>query len=131
MTSKELSQLYFLNREIQAEKNRLRELEALAEGCTARITGLPHVGGPNSKIENYAILISEQNDLINLKIKQSVIEYNRLTRFISDVEDSQMRMILQLRHVNGLSWRQVAEHIGGGNTAGSVRKAHDRFLQKN
>lgn len=41
MTKKELSQLYFLNREIEEQQRRLSELEAVAESCTATITGMP------------------------------------------------------------------------------------------
>ena len=91
--------------------------------------GLPHVSGAHDKIGDMAILIAEQRDLIDLKVRQSVIEYNRLNRYIAGVEDAQMRMILSLRYVNGLSWQQVVAQIGGGNTADGVRKAHDRFLK--
>lgn len=45
MTKKELSQLYWLNREIEEEKRKLRELEAASTSGTAKITGLPHVSG--------------------------------------------------------------------------------------
>ncbi len=76
-----------------------------------------------------AILIAEQRDLIELKVRQSVIKYNRLNRYIASVEDAQMRMIFSLRYVNGLNWQQVADHIGGGNTADSVRMSHERFLK--
>lgn len=34
MTLKELSQLYYLNREIEMDKRRLQELEAQAVSCT-------------------------------------------------------------------------------------------------
>lgn len=128
MTKKELSQLYWLNREIEEEKRKLAELTAAASGGVQNITGLPHVGG-GDKTGNLAILIAEQRDLIELKVKQSVIEYNRLNRYIASVEDAQMRMILSLRYVNGLSWQQVADGIGGNNTADGVRKSHDRFLK--
>ncbi len=53
-----------------------------------------------------------------------------VNRFIENVDDAQMRMILSLRFVNGLTWRQVARSIGGGNTEDSVRKACQRFLQE-
>ncbi len=129
MTKKELSQLYWLNREIEEEKRKLEELIAAASGYTQKITGLPHVGG-GDMVGNLATLIAEQRDLIELMKQQSVIEYNRLNRYIASVEDAQMRMILSYRYVNGLSWRQVAFNIGGDNTEDSVRKAHDRFLKK-
>ena len=130
MTKKELSQLYWLNREIESEKRRLQELQDAATGCTAKITGLPHVSGANDKVGNLAILIAEQRDLVELKVKQSVIEYNRLNRYIASVNDAQLRMILTLRFVSGTSWRQVAMHIGGGNSEDGCRKMVDRFLTK-
>lgn len=129
MTKKELSQLYWLNREIAEEKRKLEELQAAAAGCTQSITGLPHVGSVGDKISDLAILIAEQRDLINLKVRQSVIEYNRLNRYIASVEDAQMRMILSLRYVNGLSWQQVAFQIGETDESYPRRK-HNDFLKK-
>ena len=130
MTKEELSQLYWLNREIEEEKRKLHELEAAASGCTASITGLPHVMGAYDKIGDLAILIAEQRDLIDLKARQSVIEYNRLNHYIAGVEDAQMRMILSLRYVNGLSWQQVAFHMGQEGDGSTQRKQHDAFLRK-
>lgn len=75
-------------------------------------------------------MIAEQRDLIELKVKQSVIEYNRLNRYISETDDSLIRQILSYRYVNGLTWGQTAAHIGGNNTTDSVRMAHDRFISK-
>ena len=129
MTKKELSELYWLNREIEEEQRKLDELEAAATNCTAKITGLPHVSAAHDKIGDLSILIAEQKDLIELKIRQSVIEYDRLNRYIKDVSDAQMRMILSLRYVNGLTWQQVADSIGEGNTADAIRKKHDKFLK--
>lgn len=87
--------------------------------------------GVNQKVESYGILIAEQRELIELKIKQSIIEYNRLNRYIAEVADSLTRQIMSLRYVNGFNWTQVAMHIGGGNTPDGVRKRHDRFLESN
>lgn len=129
MTKKELSQLYWLNREIEEKKRKLSELEAAASGCTAKITGLPHVGGAHDKIGDLAILIAEQRDLIDLKVRQSVVEYNRLNRYIASVDDVQMRTILSLRYINGLSWQQVAFGIGETDESYPRRK-HNDFLRK-
>ena len=86
--------------------------------------------GAYDKIGDLAILIAEQRDLIDLKVRQSVIEYNRLNRYIAGVEDAQMRMILSLRYVNGLSWQQVAFHMGQEGDGSTQRKQHDAFLRK-
>ncbi|MFV0518833.1 MAG: hypothetical protein ACK5LY_01040, partial [Lachnospirales bacterium] len=130
VTKKELSQLYWLNKEIVIQKQRLDELECLATSCTSNITGMPKGMSGADKSSDYIAEIVDLKALIELNIKKCFYELNRINCYIESVEDSQMRMILSLRYVNGLSWQQIAFSIGG-NTAESVRKAHDRFLAKN
>lgn len=130
MTIKELSQLYHLNREIEQEKSRLQELEAAATDTSAKISGLPHVGGLSDKTA-IAAQIADSKAIIEAKIALSVVEYNRLNRYINSVEDSLTRQILSLRFVNGLSWNQVAASIGEGYTACSVRQIARRYIVKN
>lgn len=127
MTKKELSQLYYLNREIEQDKRRLQELEDASTGTAAKITGLPHIGGISDKTAIAAEIV-DCRAVIKAKTELSVVEYNRLNRYIASVRDSLIRQILTFRFVNGLSWRQVAENIGGGNTAESVRKICERYL---
>ena len=129
MTKKELSQLYWLNREIEADKRKLEELRLAAVSATAKITGLPHVTGVRDKVGEIAVLIEKQSRLIELKKKQTVIEYNRLMQYINSVDDSLMRQILTLRYVNGLSWQQVAFSIGESDESYPRRK-HNEFLRK-
>lgn len=130
ITKRELSQLYYLSREIERDKCRLKELEAMAEGTTQHMTGMPIAHGFGDKTARYAIEIIELKEIIECNVRRCMIEYNRLIRFISRVENSQMRQILTLRYVNGLTWRRIAMEIGGGNTEDSVRKMNDRFLEK-
>ena len=49
--------------------------------------------------------------------------------WVEGIEDSLLRQVIILRHVNGLSWRQVAREIGAGTTWDSLRKMHDRFIE--
>ncbi len=122
ITKRELSQLYYLSREIKRDKRRLKELEALAEGTTQHLTGMPIAPGFGDKTARYAIEIMELKEVIECNMRRCMIEYNRLIRFISSVEDSQMRQILTLRYVNGMTWQRIATEIGGGNTEDSVRR---------
>ena len=131
MTKKELSQLYYLNCEIEEQQRRLAELESVATSCTANITGLPKTDGIADKIAKYAIEIADLKGLLDLNLKKCFYELNRLNRYIQSVEDSQMRLILSLRYINGLSWRQIAFSIGGSTTEDSIRMLHNRFLKEN
>ena len=101
MTKKELSQLYYLKKEIKEQQKRLSELEALATSCTVKITGLPNGNGISDKIANYATEIADLKSLLDLNLKKCFYELNRLDRFISSVKDSEMRIILTLRYSQG------------------------------
>jgi len=130
MTKRELSQLYYLNREIKEQQRRLAELETAATSCTAAITDFRGISGIADKTSKYAIEIADLKVLIDLNIKKCFYELNRLNRYIQSVDDSKTRMVLSLRYINGFSWRQIAFSIGAGNTEDGVRMLHNRFLKK-
>ena len=127
MTKKELSQLYYLNREIEEQQRRLEELENLATSCNKQITGMPRSKGVSDKLSQYAAEIADLKGLIDLNIKKCLYELNRLNRYINSIEDSQMRMIFSLRYINGLNWRQIACSIGEYEES-YVRRKHNKFL---
>lgn len=131
MTLKELSQLYYLNREIEMDQRRLEELRAKSTSPgSPRFDGMPHSKSNVSKVERYAEEIADLEAIIAAKQQQCIHERNRLERYINDIDDSRLRMIFKLRFVNGLQWSQVAAHIGGNNTAKSVSKACYRYLDE-
>lgn len=131
MTVQELKQLYYLNREIEKQKQRLEELEAAATGATSRITGMPHDYSTSDKVGNYGAEIADLKASIQSNMERCWRELKRMNNYINSVDDSLTRQILTLRYINGLPWAQVAACIGGGNTEDSVKKVHERFLKKN
>ena len=129
MTKKDLSQLYYLNREIEEQQRRLAELETLSTSCTSQITGMPQISGVSDKIAKYAVEIADIKNLLDLNLKKCFYELKRLNRFILGIEDSQMRLILTLRYINRLSWQQVAISIGERDEQ-YPRKKHNVFIRK-
>ena len=129
MTKAELSQLYYLNREIETEQRRIAELETKATNISDKVSGMPGGSGISDKTA-IAAEIADCKAIVQAKAEQCIHEYNRLCRYIAGVDDSFMRQILQYRYIAGLSWTQVAMRIGGGNTPDGVRMAHDRFLRR-
>lgn len=55
---------------------------------------------------------------------------NQVEEFMYSLNDSYMRRIINLRFVQNLSWIQVAQRMGGGNTEDGVKKAFYRFMEK-
>lgn len=131
MTLKELSQLYYLNREIEEDQRRLDELKSQSRSISAqKITGMPRGGTiAGSAIDRYIAEIVDLEAIISAKITQCLHERSRLERYIAGIPDSLTRQIFTLRFINGLSWLQVALHIGG-NTADSVRMTCYRYIDR-
>lgn len=130
MTKQELSQLYYLNREIEQLKNRIAELECIAISSTSRITGMPHATEISDKVGRYAAEITDLKELLDLNLKKCFYELNRLNRYIASIPDSEIRMIISLRYINGLSWQQVAFSIGEHDEQYPRRK-HNKYLKNN
>lgn len=131
MTLKELSQLYYLNREIEMDQQRLRELEVKALPGAQVITGMPHGSGVSDVVGRYAAEIADLRGIIEAKHQQCLYERSRLERYIAGIDDSLLRQIFTYRFINGLPWHQVAACIGGGNTEDGCRKAVKRYLEQN
>lgn len=130
MTQKELKNLYTLNREISRDKERLVELEALSTSTSTHLTGMPHATSVKDRIGEYAAEIADLKALIELNIQKCWYELNKLNRYINTITDSQMRLIMSLRYINGMTWQQIAFHIGETDEQ-YPRKKHNKYLKDN
>lgn len=130
MTLKELSQLYYLNREIEQDELRLQELQARATQVTQQTSGMPRGGGDQQKIERYVADIIDLKAIIAAKQQQCIHEQSRLERYIADIPDSLTRQIFTLRFVNGLSWDACAAHLGTANTWKNLSNICYRYIKK-
>ena len=129
MTLKELSQLYYLNRELETDKERLAALRASASAPgSPRYDDMPKSQGFENRLERYIAEIVDLESIIQAKITRCLHERNRLERYIAEIPDSLTRQIFQLRFIKGLNWVQIAFSVGGGNTDEGVRKRVYRYL---
>ena len=131
MTLKELSQLYYLNREIERDQERLEQLRASVSAPGApNYDGMPKSPSFENRLERYIAEIVDLEAIIQAKITQCLHERNRLERYIAEIPDSLTRQIFQLRFIKGLTWTQIAFNVGGGNTEEGVRKRVYRYLEQ-
>lgn len=131
MTVNELSQLYWLNKEIEMDQKRLEELKAKKHSLSSpNFSGVSHGGDGTSRVEWLAVEIADLERIIQAKQQRCICEHNRLERYINSIPDSLTRQIFTLRFVNGLKWFQVAMEIGGKSTEDSVRKCALRYMNK-
>lgn len=129
MTLKELSQLYYLNREIEDLKFKISELEAKATDTSVKITGMPHSAGAGDKIGRAVAELDYYRAKLTDRLERWCIELIRLNDYISACPDSLTRQILTYRFVNGLSWNQVAANVGMSATEYSVKHIAYRYIK--
>lgn len=130
MTLKELSQLYYLNREIEMLKSKIAELEAQAANTANNITGMPKGGGISDKTGRIGTEIAYYKAILDERILLCRFTLIKLNEYISKCDDSFVRLILEYRFINGLPWQQVAANIGMSATEYSVKKAAYRYIKK-
>lgn len=94
------------------------------------ITGMPHAPGVSDKVSSLVIEIEDLKSRIDYLESVCAQEKKKLEEYISSIRDDQIRLIFRLRFVHCMTWRQVAETIGGGNTATNVKLICYRYLEK-
>lgn len=128
MTQHELSQMRILNREIACKKDRLHEFEILERGGRQKITGLARL-----KMDELTPTLQESIGILRRQIELDLLKCMGLLlnmeNFISSIDDSQLRMILSLRYINGLSWQQIAFSIGEHDEQ-YPRRLNNAFFKK-
>jgi hypothetical protein len=135
MTKEQLRQLRYLKSEIKLLKGQIADVEFAVvtdsvKGSDPRhpynertftITGVDY--------ESYRSKTKRLRRKLQRRVDELIDLVMEINEYIESIDDSLLRQIISLRHINGLTWGQVAASIGGGNTAESVRKIHDRYLQ--
>ena len=56
-------------------------------------------------------------------------EYIKALQYVDTLTDPYIRTIIMLRIFDGLTWRQIAQRLGGGNTESSVKMAYFRHFE--
>lgn len=90
-----------------------------------RIEGFPYADYEKRRrsLQSYLLKLEEMEErLLELT--------NKAEEYINSIEDSRMRRIVQYRILDGLSWYEVADRMGGKATSDSCRMYFERFFQK-
>lgn len=136
MTLKELSQLYYLKKEIKYDKRRLKQLETVTVDVqAAKLTGMPYtpplIYDPIAeKVVRLVDYKEELQEVLQEAVKRKRKAELKITNYIESIDDSFIRLIFKLRFIDCKTWWQVAWEVGGGNTSDTVRMCCTRFLRK-
>ena len=94
----------------------------------AHIAKVEGINGDDDKFDNHIINLElnrvrkmqDANDLALSQIRESV----------DNINDEFIKAIVTYRFIEGMSWRQVAFKMGGGNTEACVKMAYKRYIDK-
>ena len=128
MTLRELSIYYKLHERLERNRQMLSSLYATAGLGAQEITGMPHAPGVSDQVSSLLIEIEDLKERISHLESECAQEKKILERYIATIEDDQTRIVFRLRFVHCMTWPQVAEAIGGRNTANSVKLICHRYL---
>ena len=118
MTREELSRLRSIQKEIELIK---KELSAITEEyVTDRVTGSmtehPHIL-THFTISGYASgdcssKVKRLERKLKCKLDELMDERARIEEYIESIDNATVRIILRLKHINGLKWEQIGREIG-------------------
>lgn len=129
MTLQELSKYYKLHERLERNREMLSSLYAAAGPGAQVITGMPHAPGVSDKVGDLAAELWDLQSKIEHPEQRCAEEKKKLEKYIGGIKDDQTRMIFRLRFIHCMTWPQVAEAIGGRNTASGVRAVCYRHLK--
>ena len=129
MRLQELSKYYKLHERLERNREMLSSLYAAAGPGAQVITGMPHAPGVSDKVGDLAAELWDLQSKIDYLEQRCAEEKKKLEKYIGGIKDDQTRMIFRLRFIHCMTWPQVAETIGGRNTANSVKLICHRYLK--
>lgn len=112
MTEKDMGQMYYLNKEIKRLNEELNWMECKSMTKSPILTGMPFGGGVSDRTADYAIRIEEIRNLIDISVKKLLHTRAEIERFLQEIEDPELRLIIRLRSINHLGWQEIGEELG-------------------
>lgn len=111
MTIDELSKYHVIKVEIEQLKANLKELDDTTIG-SPKLSGMPqgsgHVGNP---VESLVIKKSKLEMILKKKQDKLLDEQLKIENFLETIEDSNVRVIIRARFIDGKNWHQIGKEL--------------------
>lgn len=134
MTREELDKLQNLQKEINVIKMQISSIDI--PFCHDKVVGSDSVF-PYTKrsftvkgydFDSYYAKLDRLNKKLEKKLNDLMDERDKITSFIETIEDPMLRMILTLKHINGLTWEQIGTKIG--YSPRQCRRKYKNFIER-
>ena len=130
MTLIELNRYFELVSNLARTKELLDNLRAAAYPASPALTGMPHAPGVKDKVGDLAVEIADLETRKEYIEQENEAQKSIVEEFVQTIDDPYLRTLFRLRFERGLSWKEVAYVLGGGNTEKNVKESCYRYLRK-
>jgi len=132
MTHKELKQIIYLKSEIITLSLRMKRSVQKSKDFIGDY-GYDYSSGQKNviTISGFPLPDEETRDKINQRVAELKALVVAAEKFISEIPDARIRVILSLRYLEGFTWHDIAKKIYKNMTADAVRKCTMRWFAEN
>lgn len=129
MTLQELNAHYELLEDLDNAQEMLATLHSKAQPGAQVLNGMPHSPGVRDRVGELAAEITDMEARISRLQARIAEEETPILDFVTSIENAEISLIIRLRFIRGLRWKEVAAHIGKWKTEASVRNLCYRYIQ--
>lgn len=129
MGIKDLNKLYYIKKNIKELEEELAELNNLG---AAPITDSIKGNKVSNPTESYVIKRNRILEKLNKVRHEYLEEYEKISDFINDIEDEEIKLIARLRFIKQKDWVYIAEEISPEDKTRdrtTPRKKINRYLR--
>jgi hypothetical protein len=129
MGIKDLNKLYYIKKNIRELEEELEELNNLG---AAPITDSIKGNNVSNPTEQYVIKRNRILEKLNKVRHEYLEEYEKISDFINDIEDEEIKLIARLRFIKQKDWVYIAEEISPEDETRdrtTPRKKINRYLR--
>lgn len=128
MTRRKLENWHYTEIELKRINDQLSELEGKALPKSPDWSGKGRSSSPSILLDRLVPEMIDQRRKLSEKRTTLTAELAEITEFMEKITDKQVKLIITLRCRDCMSWWEVADEIGGKNTADNCKKRYYRFI---
>lgn len=112
MKLNELCQYRFLLKEIKKQEDELEHLRTKAEKITPTLSDMPRQTGVSDRVGTCGAVIADLSEEIEKNISECQRLRLSIEKYINSIPDSETRLILRMRFIEGEGFREIADELG-------------------
>lgn len=111
MTVEELSELYYINKEIEQIQKELHDLKNKNFFKNSILSDMPKGGERLDEFVTYVDDVRTLENMLQYSLKKLQYKRKQVENFIDNIENAELRLIIRLRSINGMKWDDIGREV--------------------